>query len=556
MIAGYFDTRDRVYLTLRFVAWLMGMAHALTAPAPLQLPLLICFACFAAYSLVLYSLFGKAQRLTRGQLYAALFALDYLLIAALMFLTGGAASPFYRALYLWIAMAAFYFGRRAGVRASLCGFVLFLAFHVLAGFVGDPWVIAAQGAGLLVHGPIIGMLVSSERLRSRAMALQNREMEQERDLLRAVLETTGALVVLLDPSGRLVKLNRAAETITGLRTHAAVGRFLWELLPAAEGPPARARLQQLVRDGRPQRHEHTLRTVSGEECSIAWADTLLVDALGRPHLIVKTGIDISEQERTARALQRAHDELAVANRQLAEEQNKLVQAEKLSSIGLLAAGVAHEINNPLAGITACISALKEDRVTPEGRPLYYETVLDGLERIGGTVKGLLDFARQRPAELGSVDLGEVVEGCAKLIKPALRAKAIRLQQSLPQELQLQADRSQLMQAIMNLLLNAVHAVAHGGRVRLTLRRRQGFVGLCIEDNGPGIPKDLLGRVCDPFFSTKPEGSGTGLGLAVTQSIMRAHGGELAIESAPQKGTAVTLWLPAVEDRCAPLREVG
>ena len=113
----------------------------------------------------------------------------------------------------------------------------------------------------------------------------------------------------------------------------------------------------------------------------------------------------------------------------------------------------------------------------------------------------------------------------------------------PGEARVQADRAQLMQALVNVLMNSVQAAPQGGAVTVSARADGERVGIRIEDNGAGIPKELLQRVCDPFFTTKPEGEGTGLGLAITLNIARSHGGDLAIESEVGRGTAVTIWLP-------------
>src|SRR5205823_2891108 len=137
-----------------------------------------------------------------------------------------------------------------------------------------------------------------------------------------------------------------------------------------------------------------------------------------------------------------------------------------------------------------------------------------------------------------LDAAEVVGACIRLIAPVTRKKEIRVDLRIPPgQVTIRADRSQLMQAIVNVLMNAVHAVAQGGEVAVSAEVAGDRTGIRVADRGPGIPKDILGRVCDPFFTTKPEGEGTGLGLAITLGIVRAHGGDLAIESEEGRGTA-------------------
>jgi len=248
------------------------------------------------------------------------------------------------------------------------------------------------------------------------------------------------------------------------------------------------------------------------------------------------------------ALRRAHDDLAVANLRLREEQAKLVQAEKLSSLGLLASGVAHEVNNPLSGVMGCLKALHEGRVADERRGEYLETMREGLERIQVTVQGLLDFARQRPPAPTDLDVHELLASCLRLLAPVTRHKDLRVDLGVPPgAAHVRADRSQLMQAAVNVLLNAAYAAPNGGQIVISSGSKNGAVGICVADDGPGIPADVLQRVCDPFFTTKPEGEGTGLGLAVTLGIVRAHGGDLDIQSQEGHGTTVTLWLPGAAE---------
>ncbi|HEY3448356.1 MAG TPA: ATP-binding protein [Myxococcales bacterium] len=261
---------------------------------------------------------------------------------------------------------------------------------------------------------------------------------------------------------------------------------------------------------------------------------------------------LSDRERARiRTISKTRDDLAEANRRLVGEQAKLIQAEKLSSIGMLASGVAHEINNPLMGVMGCVKALSEHSVDEKRTRDYFEAVQDGLERIRGTVQSLLDFARQRPPSPSALDAAEVIDSVTRLLQPLARKKDVEVASSVRSgEAQVQVDRTQIMQALVNVVMNALQAVKNGGRIRIAVVRGSGLgdeprlVGLRVEDDGVGMPKDVVAKVCDPFFTTKPEGEGTGLGMAITQGIVRAHGGDLTIESEVGVGTKVTLWLPA------------
>jgi signal transduction histidine kinase len=373
---------------------------------------LIAFAVFCGYGILLYAAGWRLLRTpAKGTFYLIAAALDFVFVVSLILLTGVGESPFYRALYLWVALLAFYFGRWAGIVGSALAVAVFLLFYSRSALDESGWLLAVQAGGMLLHGPLIGYLVDRERKR--------------------------------------------------------------------------------------------------------------VDALGR-----------------------ARDRLDAAEQEIVEKKAQLHHAEELSSLGLLAAGVAHEVNNPLSGVLACVKALRDQNVPAERQAEYFETVIDGLERIRRTVQGLLHLTRRRNLDPMSVDTREVVGSCLRLVESNIQEKRLRVTlQVAPGAEQIHADRAQLSEAILNLLMNAIHAAPEGGEVAVTALTDAGRVGIHVHDDGPGIPEEVLGRVCDPFFTTKPPGEGTGLGLAITLGITRAHGGDLAIESNRHGGTSVTIWLP-------------
>lgn len=294
--------------------------------------------------------------------------------------------------------------------------------------------------------------------------------------------------------------------------------------------------------GRVWRGDVCNRAKDGE---LYWVSTTIVpfiDHGSKPYQYMAIRSEITELKRTEAALAQTVSDLEAANRRIVEEHARMLQAEKLSSVGLLAAGVAHEINNPLAGTMACIKQLRDGKVAEHRRDTYFETVLDGLERIQGIVKALLNYARPVTPSHTEVVLGDIIDGCALLIRPALHKQRVTLDHRGAEGVWAIGDRQQLMQAVMNVLLNAVHASPPGSTVVIDHPLDAERVGIRIKDSGPGIPPAYIDRVCDPFFSTKPEGTGTGLGLSVTLGIVQANGGDLQIESAEGEGATVTLWL--------------
>jgi two-component system NtrC family sensor kinase len=233
-------------------------------------------------------------------------------------------------------------------------------------------------------------------------------------------------------------------------------------------------------------------------------------------------------------LRTAHEEQRQARR-------RQVETERLAALGSLVAGVAHEVNNPLAGMKNCLRRLQrmDDDASPKHRE-YLELMEEGLERIEDVMRGLLDFARPRTFALRELAVREIVKESTGLLRPVLARRGIDLREDDHDALVI-ADRRHAGQALLNLLLNASHVTPEGGEIRLRIRTRPGLCGVAVEDDGPGIPEQIRERVLDPFFTTKPEGAGTGLGLPVTKSILDAHGGELTFEF-PSRGTVAIMWL--------------
>jgi two-component system NtrC family sensor kinase len=231
----------------------------------------------------------------------------------------------------------------------------------------------------------------------------------------------------------------------------------------------------------------------------------------------------------------------------------LAQAEKMVSLGKLAAVVAHEINNPLAGIltyTKLISRMADKGFNGSQRLAEAKEFLHVIEgesrRCGTIVKNLLTFARQAPLNPQKNDLNAIVDRCLLLVNHQLELQSIDLEQTLPPDLPpLYCDASQVQQALLALLMNAIEAMPTGGRLRVSTsfhaRERVGRVS--ITDEGPGIPEDVLPHLFEPFFTTKEEGKGVGLGLAIAYGIVQQHGGNIEVSSTPQKGTTITLILP-------------
>ncbi len=236
--------------------------------------------------------------------------------------------------------------------------------------------------------------------------------------------------------------------------------------------------------------------------------------------------------------------VSALNQRFADEHKRLMQIEKLSSIGMLAASVVHEVNNPLTGVKSLVEALSDDSMPAPKRSEYLAAIRDGLNRMGETMRGLLDLAREQPLTLAELAPLDVASSCLRLIGASLRSKGIAMEVRIASTERIAADRSRLMQALLNLLMNAADATPSGGKITVSLRRRANEAGITVTDTGTGIPKAIATRVLEPFFTTKPSGKGTGLGLAIVSSIAKAHKGSVEIESQGSSGTSITIWIPS------------
>jgi two-component system, NtrC family, sensor kinase len=234
---------------------------------------------------------------------------------------------------------------------------------------------------------------------------------------------------------------------------------------------------------------------------------------------------------------------------LERAQQRLVQTEKLSSLGRLSASIAHEINNPLAGILTTakllIRTIGNGPADPQSTWMVRQLALvqREAERCTAIVRNLLGFARERPMTLTDVDVNVAIEEALFLVQNQFALQNIVLERDLAPVPPVRADFGQVRQAFANIIINACDAMPKGGtlRVRSRMLGAEGVVEVVVGDTGTGIPRALLSKVLDPFFTTKEKG--TGLGLSVVYGVVERHSGTLSLDSEPGAGTTVTIRLP-------------
>jgi PAS domain S-box-containing protein len=350
------------------------------------------------------------------------------------------------------------------------------------------------------------------------------ELDRERGFNENIIESLndGLLVVGLDD--RIVRWNPALEALYGLSRAEAVGRPLSELFDSV----FLAALHDAERQANGTATIYRLPLFSRHAED---ARKLLVNVAAAPLLTSdgqRTGTIVILEDITLRV-------------QLEEQ---LQISEKMASIGLLAAGVAHEVNTPLTGISSFTQMLLEHADPDDSRTKLLEKIERQTFRAAKIVNGLLNLARPAQVDVGPVDLHVIINDVLSLLEHQLKNANIQVRKDLSSAPPiLMAVEYKLQQVLLNLFLNARDAMPKGGWLSIFTQLQDDHVIVRIGDTGKGIDSEHLSRIYDPFFTTKPIGQGTGLGLSITYGIVREHGGVITCESAEGQGTVFTLTLP-------------
>jgi two-component system NtrC family sensor kinase len=378
------------------------------------------------------------------------------------------------------------------------------------------------------------LLVAMVRAEGRAEA-SAAEVDAQRRLIARVVDSLPVGLYVVDRDYRVQAWNRTRETgLQGVARQAALGRPIFEVLHRQPSEALRREFDAVFGDGVMRQYE--LETGSGAERR--WYRVtkipMRLDDEDITHVIA-IGEDLTERRR---------------------DQERAAQAEKLAAVGQLAAGVMHEVNNPLAVIGACAESIALRLEQEDAAPAVRESLADyvriidhEVQRCTRIVTGLLDFSRPSTAGRTRIDLDQLVEETLFLLQHHARVKQMRVeQQRAERPVRVTAAREQLIQVVMALLLNAADASEPGGRIVVRADRRDPeWVSLEVGDEGCGIAPADQSRLFDPFFTTKPPGRGTGLGLSICYGIVTEHGGRIEVVSEPGRGSTFRVVLPSSED---------
>jgi two-component system, NtrC family, sensor kinase len=369
----------------------------------------------------------------------------------------------------------------------------------------------------------VGIAVDNSML-YRSLARKADEYERLKEFSENIVESINVGILAADLEDRVESWNSQIEKLTGIARASAVGRKLRDLLPAdlydeIEGVSGEAGVHNI--------YKFVLRPNAGErDATLNIAVAPLVsregDRIGR--LIIFDDItDRSELEK------------------------KLVQADKLSSIGLLAAGVAHEVNTPLAVISTYAQMLAKQISGDVQKAPLLEKIARQTFRASEIVNSLLNFSRTSPTEFVPVELNKVIRETLTLLEHQFSKTNVEVKLALDETLpKIKGNPGKLQQVFLNLFLNARDAMESGGVLALTTSSADGLVRVTVADSGAGIVKENLERIFDPFFTTKMAKKGTGLGLSVSYGIVREHSGDIEVHSEPGAGTRFQLSFPESE----------
>ncbi len=371
---------------------------------------------------------------------------------------------------------------------------------------------------------------------------------------RELFENAQDAIWVHDLDGDLTACNQATENLTGgYSTEELLAMNIRNLLTDESlAQSAQIKNRLLMGERVVQVYDQHITRKDGSQGLLKLTTTLLKKD-GKPAAFLNIARDVTEEKETQDRLNAAYRDLVESHRRLKESQEQLIHAEKLTSLGQLAANIAHEVNNPLSGVLVydklLMKKMKDGSISQAQALDYLSRMEAELVRSTKLIRNLLDFARQSPPDLREVDLNEVVNRTFDLAAHTAELQHVDVIKELDPALpKLMADFDQLQQVCTNLIINAIQAMPGGGKLRLRTQAGTDEVILSVQDTGCGISPENMGKLFTPFFTTKREIKGVGLGLAVSYGIIKHHNGRIDVQSKVGQGTAMTIHLPLKQEK--------
>ncbi len=370
------------------------------------------------------------------------------------------------------------------------------------------------------------------------------KLRQERNKAQQYLNIAGVIIVAINDKGIITLINKKGCDVLDYEEKELMGKNWYDLcVPERERKERKESHKRLMSGNHDvvEDYENSILTKSGEERIIAWHNTLIKDEKGHTIGTLSSGADITEKKQT---------------------EEELIRSEKLASLGQLAASVAHEVNNPLAGIMVYVKLLlkkyRNGEIQSETTGEQLTKMEKELDRTTRIIRNLLDFARQSEPSMRPVEINKVIEAALLLVGNQINLENVRLVKELDPNLPLVlADSDKIQQVLINIILNAIQAMPQGGKMTISTSTADSIkimdslkncVRIDIEDTGIGIPKENLHKLFTPFFTTKGKGTGVGLGLSVVHGIIGKHKGKIEVESEPNVGTTFSIYLEVLDEK--------
>jgi len=396
---------------------------------------------------------------------------------------------------------------------------------------------------------------------------------------RDLINLTPYGVAINDLDGRYLLVNRKLLNDMGYTTEEVIGKTVTELGLRTDEETSKRIMAEIDKNGMVENMEVDIRLKDGSLMTAYFSSKLITFINGNPAVLTTT-IDITEKKRLEKELEKhrnhleelvlerteameaANEELTATNEELYnqreelqkllnalnEAQQKLIESEKMASVGVLAAGISHEINNPLNFIQGGLYALEDYYKNNLGdhrqglEPLF-QVIGEGVTRASEIVSSLNHFSRRTESQNENCELHKIIDNCLTMLKNQLKHKVTVNINYADNKIFIKGNEGKLHQAILNIIMNSAHSIEDKGEITIKTEVQKNNLLLTITDNGCGISPDNLPRIFDPFFTTKDPGKGTGLGLSITYNIIKDHSGDISIKSTPGKGTTVIIRLP-------------
>jgi two-component system, NtrC family, sensor histidine kinase PilS len=465
---------------------------------------------------------------------ALISTLDVVLITAVVTATGGPRS-IYPFLYVLSVTGACALLPRVGALAVAAlasllysGLVFGRTVFPVAYFFETPLETTAlevvtiflNSATFLVVAILVGGVAERYRAANRELQTRQRDLRDLEAFRDLVFECVGTGLVVLDRGDRVTAFNRAAAEITG-RSGSAILGAAWQDIAGDGIVLSEVRAVLGATTSRSVRRETIVYRPDGEAVPVLMTFSTLRSAAGDPLGIVAACEDLSTIRRMEARMQ---------------------QADRLASLGRMSANIAHEIRNPLASMTGAIEALTaKSGLGQDDRDRLTQIVMSESDRLNSIISDFLAYARPRPLSLERIDVAGVLEEVLMLLEHRPLPPTVKVVRAFEAPLSVHADPNALRQALWNLCLNAVDAMPNGGELTVGATVLASTLHLSVADTGRGIAPADVSHIFEPFYSTKPEGSG--LGLALVHRIVRDHDGDVEVRTDPRTGTIFTLTLP-------------